>query len=189
MSRRLDLRRLRLKAVWLLIPPFYVLAAPSVSLLWWGAGMSAVGLSLRAWAAGSIHKDHELATTGPYAYTRNPLYLGSFMLGAGVTVAGGQWVFGVVLLALFLLVYRTIVLREARELEARFGERYRVYSARVGTVLPRITPYRAEGPDSPQEGFTRARYLRNREWEAALGAVAAFGLLALKLRLKLGLWP
>ena len=188
MSRRLDLRRLRLKAVWLLIFPFYILAAPSVSLLWWGAGMSAAGLSLRAWAAGSIHKDRELATTGPYAHTRNPLYLGSFMLGAGVTVAGGRWVFGVMLLALFLLVYRAIVLREATELEARFGERYRVYSARVPAVVPRITPYRAEGaegPDSPPGGFTLARYLRNREWEAALGAVAAFGLLALKLEL----WP
>ena len=187
-SGRLDLRRLRLKAVWLLIFPFYILAAPSVNLLWWGAGLSAAGLSLRAWAAGSIHKDRELATTGPYAHTRNPLYLGSFMLGAGVTVAGGRWVFGVVLLALFLLVYRAIVFREATELEARFGERYRVYSARVPAVVPRITPYRAEGaegPDSPRGGFTLARYLRNREWEAALGAVAAFGLLALKLRL----WP
>ena len=185
MSRPLDLRKLRLKAVWLLTIPFFVLAVPSVTLLWWGAGMSAAGLSLRAWAAGSIRKDRELAMAGPYAHTRNPLYLGSFMLGAGLIVAGGQWVFGVVLLALFLVVYRTIVLREATELEARFGESYRVYSARVPAVLPRISPYRAEGPASPRGGFTRERYLRNREWEASLGAVAAFCLLALKLRL----WP
>ncbi len=185
MSRRLDLRRLRLKVVWLLIIPFYIFAAPSVSLLWWGAGVSAAGLSLRAWAAGSIEKDRELATTGPYAHTRNPLYLGSFMLGAGVAVAGGQWVFGVALLVLFLLVYRATVLREAKELEARFGERYRSYAGQVPTVVPRITRYRVEGSDSQGGGFSRARYLRNREWEAALGAVAAFGLLALKLRL----WP
>ena len=191
MSRRLDLRRFRLRAVWLLIIPFYVFAAPSANLLWWGAGMSTAGLSLRAWAAGSIRKDRELATTGPYAYTRNPLYLGSFMLGAGVTVAGGQWVFGVVFLAFFLLVYRATVLREATELETRFGESYRVYAAQVPSVLPRITRYRAEGSESsegsepPQGGFSRARYLRNREWEAALGAIGAFGLLALKLKLRL----
>ncbi len=185
MSWRLDLRRLRLRAVWLLIIPFYILAAPSADLLWWGAGLSAAGLSLRAWAAGSIRKDRELATTGPYAHTRNPLYLGSFMLGAGVTVAGGQWVFGVAFLAFFLLVYPATALREAATLEARFGESYRAYAAQVPTVLPRITRYRAEGPDSPRGGFSRARYLRNREWEAALGAVAAFGLLALKLKL----WP
>jgi len=182
-SRRLDLRRLRLRAAWLLILPFYIFAAPSAGLLWWGASLSTVGLSLRAWAAGSIRKDRELATTGPYAHIRNPLYLGSFMLGAGVMVAGGQWVFGVAFLVLFLLVYRVTVLREAKELEARFGASYRTYAAQVPTVLPRITPYRAGDSDSPRGSFSRARYLRNREWEAALGAVAAFGLLALKLRL------
>jgi hypothetical protein len=105
------------------------------------------------------------------------------MLGAGVTVAGGQWVFGVAFLAFFLLVYRATILREAMELEMRFGESYRAYAAQVPKVLPRITRYRAEGSDSPQGGFALARYLRNREWEAALGAVAAFGLLASKLKL------
>ena len=154
-------------------------------LIWWGAGVSAAGLALRAWAAGSIQKDRELATIGPYAHTRNPLYLGSFILGVGVTVAGGQWVFGVALLAFFLVVYRATVLCEAAELEARFGERYRVYVAQVPSVLPRIIPYRGERSESPPGGFSRARYMRNREWEAALGAVAAFGVLALKLKI----WP
>ena len=182
MSRRLDLRRLRLRAVWLLIVPFYIYAAPTTILMWWGAGISAAGLVLRAWAAGSIRKDRELATTGPYAHTRHPLYLGSFMLGTGVTIAGGQWPVGLAFLVLFLVVYRATARREARDLEARFGERYRVYAEQVPPVLPRITAYRGEPSDSPQGGFARARYMRNREWEAALGAVAAFGLLALKLR-------
>ena len=93
--------------------------------------------------------------------------------------------FGVAFLVFFLLVYRATVLGEATELEARFGESYRAYAAEVPGVLPRITRYRAAGTDSPKGGFSRARYFRNREWEAALGAVAAFGLLALKLKL----WP
>ena len=185
MLRRLDLRRLRLRAVWLLIIPFYIYASPTTILIWSGAGVSTAGLALRAWAAGSIQKDHELATTGPYAHTRNPLYLGSFILGVGVTVAGGQWVFGVAFLAFFLVFYRPAVLREAAELEVRFGERYRVYAAKVPSALPRIIAYRGERTESPPEGFSRARYLRNREWEAALGAAAAFGVLALKLKL----WP
>ena len=185
MRRRLDLRRLRLRAVWLLIIPFYIYASPATILIWWGAGMSAAGLTLRAWAAGSIQKDRDLATTGPYAHTRNPLYLGSFILGVGVTVAGGQWVFGVAFLAFFFVVYRATVLRENAELEARFGERYRVYAAQVPSVLPRIIAYRGERPESSPGGFSRMGYMRNREWEAALGAVAAFGVLALKLRL----WP
>ncbi|MCH8810615.1 MAG: isoprenylcysteine carboxylmethyltransferase family protein [Gemmatimonadetes bacterium] len=183
MSRRLDLRKLRLRAVWLLILPFYIFAAPAVNLLWWGAGLSAAGLALRAWAAGSIRKDRELATTGPYAHTRNPLYLGSFMLGTGVTLAGGLWVFGVAFLVFFSLVYRATVRREATELEARFGESYTTYVAQVPAVFPRITGYQGGGSDSARGGFSPARYLRNREWEAARGAVAAFGLLALKLRL------
>ena len=185
MRRRLDLRRLRLRAVWLLIIPFYIYASPTTILIWWGAGVSAAGLALRAWAAGSIQKDCELATTGPYAHTRNPLYLGSFILGVGVTVAGGRWVFGVAFLVFFLVVYRATVLREAAELEARFGERYRVYAAQVPSVLPRIIAHRGEGSAAPPGGFLRARYMWNREWEAALGAVAAFGVLALKLNL----WP
>jgi len=184
-SRRLDLRKLRLRAVWLLIIPFYIYASPSTILLAWGAGLSTVGLALRAWAAGSIQKDRELATTGPYAHTRNPLYLGSFFLGSGVTVAGGQWALGVALLAFFVLVYRATVLREVSELEARFGGRYRVYRAQVPSVLPRLTAYKGESSDSAPVKFSRARYMRNREWEAALGAAVAFGLLALKLEL----WP
>jgi len=126
-----------------------------------------------------------LATTGPYAHTRNPLYLGSFILGVGVTLAGGQWAFGLAFSVFFLLVYRATVRLEATELEARFGASYRAYAAQVPAVLPRITRYRAAGSESPQGSFSRARYFRNREWEAALGAVAAFGVLALKLRLGL----
>ena len=145
--------------------------------------MSTVGLLLRAWAAGSIRKDRELATSGPYAHTRNPLYLGSFMLGAGVTVAGGQWVFGVAFLGCFLLVYRATILREATELETRFGRATEPTQRRCPRCCPRITRYRADGSDSPRGGFSLARYLRNHEWEAALGAVAAFGLLASKLKL------
>ena len=184
MSSRVDLRLIRLRAVWLLIIPFYLYASPSTGLIGWGAGVGACGLALRVWAAGSIRKDRELATSGPYAHTRNPLYLGSFLLGVGVTVAGGRWVFAVAFLAFFFVVYRATVLREAAVLEERFGERYRAYRAQVPAVLPRITAYREAASDSPV-GFSRARYFRNREWEALLGAIAAFAALALKLRF----WP
>lgn len=185
MRRRLDLRRLRLNAVRLLIIPFYLYASPTAILILWGAGVSSAGLALRAWAAGSIQKDRELAMTGPYAHIRNPLFLGSFILGVGVTVAGGQWVFGVFFLAFFLIVYRATVLREVAELEARFGESYRIYAAHVPSVLPRFMAYRREPSGSPVGGFSRARYMRNREWEAALGVVAVFGALALKMKV----WP
>jgi protein-S-isoprenylcysteine O-methyltransferase Ste14 len=151
----------------------------------WGVGVSMTGLALRAWAAGSIRKDRELATGGPYAHTRNPLYIGSFFLGAGLTLAGGRLVLGAVFLGLFFLVYRVTVRREVAELEERFGERYRIYADQVPGVLPRLTAYEGGLSDSPVGGFSPARYMRNREWEAALGALAAFGVLVLKLKL----WP
>ena len=77
------------------------------------------------------------------------------------------------------------MLREVAELEARFGESYRIYAAHVPSVLPRFMAYRREPSGSPVGGFSRARYMRNREWEAALGVVAAFGALALKMKF----WP
>ena len=191
------MRKFRLRAVWLLIIPFYIYASPSATPLWWGVAVAAAGLSLRAWAAGSIRKDRELATTGPYAHTRNPLYLGSFMLGSGLTIAGGQWVLGLAFLAFFFLVYRATVRLEVAELEVRFGEQYRTYAAEVPAVLPRFTGYRGdsadrgephdrgEPSDSASGGFSLGRYMRNREWEAVLGAIAAFGLLGLKLKVGL----
>ena len=193
----LPLRKLRLRAVWLLVIPFYYFATPSTAALGVGVALGVVGLAIRAWAAGSIRKNEALATTGPYAYTRNPLYLGSFLLGLGVTIAGGQWIFMVLFLAFYLSVYRATALREEAELEEAFGEPYRTYAAAVPRFVPRFSPYRSDGarPEAKAEAgvavhtedgggdFSVARYLRNREWEAGLGALAGYGLLVLKMRL------
>jgi len=185
----LPLRKVRLRAVWLLIIPFYYFATPSAAALAVGAALGVVGLAIRAWAAGSIRKNEGLATTGPYAYTRNPLYLGSFFLGLGVTMAGGQWIFMVLFLAFYLSVYRTTALLEEAELEKVFGEPYRTYAAAVPFFVPRHSPYRKEGSGAgtgtgaETEGFSLAQYLRNREWEAGLGAVAGYGVLVLRMTL------
>ena len=148
-----------------------------------------VGLAIRAWAAGSIRKSEELATTGPYAYTRNPLYLGSFFLGLGVTMAGGQWIFMVLFLAFYLSVYRATALLEEAELEEAFGEPYRTYATAVPLFVPRLSPYRkggsgaGTGTGAETGDFSPAQYLRNREWEAGLGAVAGYGVLVLRMTL------
>ena len=178
----ISLRKLRLRAVWLLIIPFYYFATPSSSTLALGVALGSVGLTIRAWAAGSIEKDRELATNGPYAYTRNPLYLGSFFLGLGVTAVVGQWVFMVLFLTFYLSVYRATALREEAALEQAFGEPYRTYSAAVPFFVPRFSPYRTstETRDAAR-GFSVAQYVRNREWEAGLGALAGYGVLVLKM--------
>ena len=143
--------------------------------------MILAGLVVRGWAAGVLAKDRELAVSGPYAFTRNPLYLGSFVIGGGAAVAGGRMWMGAVFLAFFAWAYRRTMARESGRLEERFGEGYRRYRNAVPPFLPRLIPYRPppDGASGPTR-FSLARYVHNREWEAALGGVASMGLLSLK---------
>jgi protein-S-isoprenylcysteine O-methyltransferase Ste14 len=170
----LPLRKIRLRLVWLLIIPFLILARPSEGLLMAGTIVSLVGLAVRAWASGFILKDRELATSGPYAFTRNPLYLGSFFVGAGVTIAGGLWGFVVAFLAFFALVYGKSMRVEAAGLTERFGKAYEDYASRVPLFVPRLLP---SGGGRSLRGFTWRMYKKNREYEAGLGTL--FGLLFL----------
>ncbi len=174
-----DPRRLRTKAIWLLVIPFFWLATPSANLLAIGAALAAVGLAIRAWAAGTIHKDEGLTTSGPYAHVRHPLYVGSFLIGIGVTIAGGHWAWPLTFVLFYGYAYARTLRYEAAVLTELFGDRYAEYAAQVPPVIPRFTPYQPTESAEPK-GFTLARYRRNNEWEALLGALAAFGILAAK---------
>lgn len=176
--RKLGSRRVRLKGIWLLLVPFFFFADPSPITIPIGAVLACVGVAIRAWAAGCIRKDRELAVRGPYAHTRNPLYLGSLFIGVGVTVAGGSPFFVGLFLLFFFVVYRRAIESEEADLEVEFGAAYRRYRTEVPFLLPRMTPYR---PGTPASRFSPSRYLKNREWEAALGVVAGFVFLVVKL--------
>ncbi|RMH13872.1 MAG: isoprenylcysteine carboxylmethyltransferase family protein [Gemmatimonadetes bacterium] len=175
-------RRVRLRGGALLALLFLYAADPSPLWLAIGAVPAALGLLLRGWAAGVIHKDRVLSTTGPYAFTRNPLYLGSFLLGSGVVAAGGRPLFLLVFALFFGFVYRATIRREARELEVRFGDPYRAWAEAVPAFLPRLTPYRARASSDDDEpaAFSWSRYRRNREWEALLGTLVGFAVLGAK---------
>jgi protein-S-isoprenylcysteine O-methyltransferase Ste14 len=170
----------RTKAPWLLVIPFRASARPTAALLLAGGAVTAVGLLLRAWSAGTIDKGESLATSGPYAFTRNPLYLGSFLIGMGLSMAGGHFAWPVAFVAFFGAVYFRTMNRESKELLALFGAWYAEYAAHVPTFLPRLAPYRSESTRG--DGFRWSRYRRYREWEALLGAAAAFAVLAISLR-------
>lgn len=178
----LTLRKVRLRLVWLVVLPFFWFARPTPLLLAIGGALAVVGLVIRASAAGVIRKEERLATSGIYAHTRNPLYLGSFFLGLGVTIAGGQWVF-VALFALFFLgVYGRTMRGEAELLEGLFGDAYRHYAANVPLLVPRLSAYRAPGaPAEGAAGFDVERWRGNKEYEALLGAVVAFAVLAVRM--------
>src|SRR5688500_11139115 len=80
-------------------------ARPRPAALAAGAGVSVLGLAIRAWASGHIRKNAQLATSGPYAFTRNPLYFGSCLLGLGFTIASGRWLLALLFAALFIGIY------------------------------------------------------------------------------------
>ena len=174
-----DPRKIRTRAVWLLVLPFLWFASPTPSLLATGHVLAGLGLIIRAWAAGTIHKDSDLTTSGPYAFTRNPLYVGSFFIGLGVKLAGGYWIWPAVFFVFYTLVYGRTLAYEAEVLSELFGERFDEYKSNVPAVFPRLTPYRPIQSDVAG-GFSFAQYRRNNEWEALLGAMIAFMYLATK---------
>jgi len=176
--------KLRVRSPWLLALPFFWFARPRPDLLAAGLTLALVGLWIRGWAAGTIHKNEVLTTTGPYARTRNPLYLGSFLVGIGVTLAGGQWVWPLLFGVFFLVVYHRTIEKETRYLSDRFPEAYARYAAAVPVFLPRLSAWRDPAPAAVgAPAFGWPQYVHNREWEAALGVAAVLALLGVKAML------
>src|SRR5258706_12863252 len=106
---------------------FFLLSRPRPLTLVIGGAIAVPGLVLRAWATGHLRKNDAQAVTGPYAYTRNPLYLGSFLIGVGFTIASGKFVLVFLFAALFLGIYVPVIRIELETLAQTFGENYREY--------------------------------------------------------------
>ena len=164
---------------------FIVLARPDRRSLLIGGAVALVGLGVRAWASGHIRKNARLAVSGPYAHTRNPLYLGSFILGLGFTVAASSSVvlfliLGGLFAALFLGIYWPVMRVEAATLAEMFGKDYRAYAEAVPLLFPRPTPYRPGDAAVAGARFDPSLYMRYREYRAALGLLVAWGVLWLK---------
>lgn len=157
---------------------FFILGRPRLSTLLIGGAVALPGLVLRAWATGHLRKNDALATSGPYAFTRNPLYLGSFLLGVGFTIAAGRLIPGLAFAVLFLGIYVPVMRVESATLSKLFGESYQRYKDAVPLFLPQPLPYRDKR--SAAASFDIALYRRYREYRAALGLIVAWLLLALK---------
>jgi protein-S-isoprenylcysteine O-methyltransferase Ste14 len=159
-------------------------ARPSWGSLLAGLAIAVAGIVVRALASGHIHKNTELATTGPYAYTRNPLYLGSIIIAAGFIVAARNVWIGVAAVAMFAFIYLPVISAEEKYLRSAFSG-YDRYASAVPRLLPRLTPYRS-GVDAEERTrrFSGALYMRHREYNAALGSVLMLGALVLKMLVK-----
>lgn len=154
---------------------FLVFAQPELKTLAIGGAVAIVGILIRAWASGHIRKNQNLAISGPYSFTRNPLYLGSFVLGLGFALASGVWWLAFVFILLFLGIYLPVMRLEAKELTALFGEEYAEYARRVPLLFPHFKAYKTS-----VEKFDIKLYMRYREYRATLGLVLAWSVLLIK---------
>ena len=172
------IQRWRVPLGFLCAAVFLFFARPTPVALAAGACVSLLGLAMRAWASGHIRKNAALATSGPYAFTRNPLYFGSFLLGLGFTIASGQWPLALLFAALFIGIYLPVMRVEASTMAQLFGSEFEPYRRSVPLFFPRLTPYRQDNYASVR--FDGALYVRYREYRAALGLIVAWGLLLIK---------
>ncbi|HEV3333067.1 MAG TPA: isoprenylcysteine carboxylmethyltransferase family protein [Bryobacteraceae bacterium] len=167
--------RLRVPSGFLIVAAFAWFSGPTVRSLAVGLPVSLAGLALRGWAAGCLAKNRELATGGPYAYTRNPLYLGTLLVAAGLAIASSSWGLGVLFAGVFLLVYLPVIQLEEQHLRKIFPD-YVSYAAAVPTLWPRFTP--AAVKDGSR--FCWTLYRKNQEYQAAAGWTAGVALLLWK---------
>lgn len=168
--------RLRVPSGFLMVAVFAWFSHPTAGSLMAGLPVSVLGLALRAWAAGCLAKNLVLATGGPYAYTRNPLYLGTILVAAGLVMAARSAGLGLLFAAVFLLVYLPVIQNEEQHLRNLFPE-YAGYAAQVPALWPRLTPFAHKNPNP----FRMAQYLRNQEYNAGLGFTAGMLFLLWKL--------
>ncbi|HVR70033.1 MAG TPA: isoprenylcysteine carboxylmethyltransferase family protein [Vicinamibacteria bacterium] len=167
--------RLRVPAGYLLGAVALALARPTPRSLLLALPLVLAGEAVRLWASGHLEKTRTLATGGPYAHTRNPLYAGSALLALGIAAASSSpWVVGAVA-GYFLAFYPRVVREEARFLRERFPAEYEAWATDVPLVWPRLRP---GGPRASRFDWRRVRL--NREWRT----VAALPLVALLLYLR-----
>jgi protein-S-isoprenylcysteine O-methyltransferase Ste14 len=168
--------RLRVPSGFLIVLVFAWFSSPSALSLAIGLPIGLFGLALRAWAAGCLAKNQELATGGPYAFTRNPLYLGTLVVAAGLSVAARSIGLGILFAGVFLSVYLPVIQNESEHLHHLFGD-YAAYASAVPLLIPRFTPFRLKNPNP----FRWALYLGNQEYNAGAGFAAGILFLLWKL--------
>lgn len=171
-------RRIRVPLGFIFAVFFLWLARPTPLFLAVSLALVVPGLLLRAYASGYVKKNAELTVTGPYAYTRNPLYLGSMLIAFGFALAAASLWIAAVLAVLFAAIYIPVIRSEEEYLRSVFPG-FDAWAARVPRLFPRIVP--ASGTDSVPGRFSAALYQKHREYNALMGAAGMYAALILKL--------
>jgi protein-S-isoprenylcysteine O-methyltransferase Ste14 len=174
-------RRIRVPLGFVFAGVFLWLARPTWKTMLLSLLLVAPGVWLRAYAAGYVRKNRELTLTGPYAYTRNPLYLGSTMIAFGFAVAAGSWIILAALAIMFAAIYIPTILSEEAYLREQFAG-FDEYAAKVPRLLPRLTAAAFPGNENASGGrFSADQWRHHREYNALMGAGAIYVALAVRL--------
>jgi protein-S-isoprenylcysteine O-methyltransferase Ste14 len=159
-------KKIRLLLAWGSIPILIVCSNMNDQTFRWGIVLLIAGEAIRFWALGFMEKKgKKLAMSGPYAFVRNPLYVGNFFLGLGVAVIVWNWIIGIVFLVGFLGIYAGTIRGEEKHLREMFGKTYEDYCKSVPSFFPRLTPYKAPEKDS----FLWSRIVKHHEYITVLG--------------------
>ena len=168
-------RRIRIPMGFIFALVFIWLARPTGLSIIVGGLVMIPGLLLRGLASGHVQKDKQLTTSGPYAYTRNPLYLGSLIMAGGFAIAARSWWIVVLMFLMFAVIYIPVIAGEERYLRQTFPA-YDEYARQVPRMFPRFSRY-----GDQQSAYSAARYWKHREYEASIGCAAVVAVLILKL--------
>jgi len=169
------IQRLRVPLGFVIALAVLYLATPSGLSILAGFPIAILGGLFRALAAGVIRKDSRLATSGPYAWTRNPLYFGSFLLGLGFGLMSGSLLAAGLTILPSFIIYPNVIRNEEAHLSRLFPDDFAEYCARVPRFLPRIHPV--------ERSFAFSQYLANREYNTAFGFAAILAVFIAKWRL------
>jgi protein-S-isoprenylcysteine O-methyltransferase Ste14 len=178
-GRRASLmQRIRVPLGFVFAAVFAVFSEPTWTGIWSGVAVAALGLLLRLWSTGYLRKHQELCVSGPYRWTRNPLYLGSLLLGIGFSVAAANpWII-LLFLILFFAIYVPVMHKEEAELLQSYGPQYEEYRTNVPSFFPSLHPFRVLAG----RNFSLQQVILNREYMAVLGFVTVFAFLLVKLK-------
>ena len=156
-----------------------IFARPDLTSFLTGLGICFLGLLIRTWSAGHLRKEKELAISGPYQYTRNPLYLGNFVIGISVAFASRSWWVLGYFAAYFLLFYPLVIKREMKRMKELFPDEYDEYKKKAPLFFPTGKSF-----SLPEKNkFSWKLFRKNKEWRALTGAVLFWVILALKMTL------
>ena len=171
-------RRIRVPLGFAFAAVYLWLARPTALFMALSLVLVIPGIWLRAYASGYVKKNTELTVTGPYAYTRNPLYLGTMLIAFGFALASRSIWIALTLIALFAVIYVPVIRSEEAFLRSKFAG-FDDYAARVPRLLPRLTPATTDVRESGS--FSPELYKKHREYNALIGAVAIYAALALRI--------